>query len=327
MKDLLVSAGVPTAAFGTFDRIEPAVDFLRALGDGPYVVKTDGLAAGKGVLVTPSLIEAIEDVQAKLSGLAFGDAGRRVLIEEGLRGEELSVMALCDGRRAVPLAAAQDFKRIGDGDTGPNTGGMGAYSPVPWAGSDLVDVVMDTAVEPTLAALRKGGIDYRGVLYAGVMLTEDGPKVLEFNVRFGDPETQVVIPRWNGDVVEALAAAANGLLTSTPRFASTAAVAVILAAQGYPRAPKVGDVIEGLDEAVTMPDTHLFAAGVGRDSHGRLVTAGGRVLAVTGVGDGVAEAREVAYRAVELIDWPGVTYRRDIAERVVADAATRGTLP
>jgi phosphoribosylamine--glycine ligase len=325
MKDVLVAAGVPTASYGTFDRIEPAVDFLRTLGSGPYVVKTDGLAGGKGVLVTHSLTEAIEDVQAKLSGDAFGDAGRRVVIEEGLRGEELSVMALCDGRRAAPLAASQDFKRIGDGDTGPNTGGMGAYSPVPWASPDLVSKVMDTAIEPTLAALRGRGIDYRGVLYAGIMVTEDGPKVLEFNVRLGDPEAQVVLPLWQGDVAGDLAAAAGGRLTTSPQFASGAAVAVILATSGYPRSPKVGDVIGGLDEAATLDNVELYAAGVGRDSRGRLVTAGGRVLAVTGIGGGLSEARSRAYEGVDSIDWPGMTFRRDIAERVVVDAASGGT--
>jgi phosphoribosylamine--glycine ligase len=320
MKQVLVDAAVPTAAYGTFDRVEPAVDFLRSLSGRPYVVKTDGLAAGKGVLVTHSLTEAIEDVQRKLSGAAFGEAGRRVVIEEGLHGEELSVMALCDGQRAFPLAEAQDFKRIGEGDTGLNTGGMGAYSPVPWAGSDLIDTVMDLAVEPTLAALVRRGIDYRGVLYAGVMLTEDGPKVLEFNVRFGDPEAQVVLPRWQGDVAEDLAAAAAGSLRTAPRFAGGAAVTVILAAPGYPASPKVGDVIGGMDDAGGLDGVQLYAAGVGRDTQGRLVTAGGRVLGVTGTGEDLAQARSRAYGGVELIDWPGMTYRRDIAERVIADA-------
>lgn len=321
MKQLLVEARVPTAAYGTFDRVEPAVEFLGSLSGRPYVVKTDGLAAGKGVLVTHSLTEAIQDVQNKLSGAAFGEAGRRVVIEEGLRGEELSVMALCDGQRAFPLAAAQDFKRIGDGDTGLNTGGMGAYSPVPWAGSELIDTVMDLAVEPTLAALARRGIDYRGVLYAGVMLTEDGPKVLEFNVRFGDPEAQVVLPRWQGDVAEDLAAAADGSLRTAPRFAGDAAVTVILASSGYPASPKVGDVIDGVDEAVSLDGVRVYAAGVGRDTRRRLVTAGGRVLSVTGTGRDLGQARSRAYGGVELIDWPGMTYRRDIAERVMADAS------
>jgi phosphoribosylamine--glycine ligase len=324
MKEVLVSAAVPTAGFGAFDRIEPAVDFLRSLGPGPYVVKTDGLAAGKGVLVTRSLAEAIEDVEAKLSGTAFGDAGRRVVIEEALVGRELSVMALCDGRRAVPLAAAQDFKRIGEGDSGPNTGGMGAYSPVASAGADVVDRVMDEGIEPTLHALCKRGIDYRGVLYAGVMLTADGPKVLEFNVRFGDPETQVVLPRWEGDVGDALMAAATGMLSAPPRFVDRATVAVILATKGYPQSPQVGDVIEGLDDAGDIDGVELSAAGVSQDDQGRLVTSGGRVVAVTGIGQDVAEARARAYRGVEAIDWPGMTYRRDIAESVEAGGVPSG---
>ncbi|MDQ4133507.1 MAG: phosphoribosylamine--glycine ligase, partial [Actinomycetota bacterium] len=211
MKQVLDEAGVPTARHGTFTEVEPATAFLNQL-PGPYVVKTDGLAAGKGVLVTESRKEAVADVEAKLSGRAFGDAGRRVVIEEGLSGPELSVLCVCDGRRAVPLEPAQDFKRLGDGDTGPNTGGMGAYSPVPVAGPDLVEHVVDAAVEPTLAAMRKRDIDYRGVLYAGLMLTADGPKVLEYNVRFGDPEAQVVLPRFAGDLVAMLADAAAGRL-------------------------------------------------------------------------------------------------------------------
>jgi phosphoribosylamine--glycine ligase len=322
MKEVLVSAAVPTAGFGVFDSVGPAVDFLQSMGPGPYVVKTDGLAAGKGVLVTRSLPEAIADVEAKLSGDAFGDAGRRVVIEEALVGRELSVMALCDGRRAVPLAAAQDFKRIGEGDSGPNTGGMGAYSPVASVGADVVDRVMDVGIEPTLHALRERGIDYRGVLYAGVMLTADGPKVLEFNVRFGDPETQVVLPRWQGDVADELMAAASGAVGAPPRFVDQAAVAVILAAKGYPQSPQVGDVIEGLEDAANIAGVEISAAGVSRDGQGRLVTSGGRVVAVTGIGEDVARARARAYQAVEAIDWPGMTYRRDIAEGVSGDGVS-----
>jgi phosphoribosylamine---glycine ligase len=312
MKDVLRSAGVPTAAYGTFESLEPAVAYLRSL-DQPYVVKTDGLAAGKGVLVTSSLDEAIDDVRAKLAGTAFGDAGRRVVIEEGLVGSELSVMAVCDGRRAMALSAAQDFKRIGDGDSGPNTGGMGAYSPVAAAGPGLVDEVIERAVEPTLAALRARGIDYRGVLYAGVMVTADGPKVLEFNVRFGDPEAQVLFPRWQGDVAEVLGAAAAGDLDQAPSFASDAAVCVVMAAPGYPASPAVGDPIEGLDEAAMLEGVEVYAAGVGRDTKGRLVTAGGRVLGVTAVAPSLAAARARAYEAVSMIDWPGAQYRLDIA--------------
>ena len=194
MKELLASAGVPTAGHRAFTDPEPAIAYLRSLA-APFVVKTDGLAAGKGVLVTESIAEAEADVREKLSGESFGAAGERVVIEEGLTGPELSLLVVCDGTRAVPLAPAQDFKRLGDGDAGPNTGGMGAYSPVPGSGPEIVDLVMDRAVEPTLAALRAAGVDYRGVLYAGLMLTPDGPKVIEYNVRFGDPEAQVVLPR------------------------------------------------------------------------------------------------------------------------------------
>ena len=194
MKEVLAAAGVPTAAYGSFDDAGPAIDYLRSL-PGPWVVKTDGLAAGKGVLVTDDLAVAEADVQAKLSGRAFGEAGRTVVVEEHLAGVELSVMAVCDGTRAVALAPARDHKRLGDADSGPNTGGMGAYSPVPGAGDEVVGEVMRAAVVPTLEALAERGVDYRGVLYAGVMLTDAGPKILEFNVRFGDPETQVVLPR------------------------------------------------------------------------------------------------------------------------------------
>ncbi|MDQ1427068.1 MAG: phosphoribosylamine---glycine ligase [Acidimicrobiaceae bacterium] len=314
MKALLVDARVPTAAHGTFGEEGPAIAFLHTLAP-PFVIKTDGLAAGKGVLVTESLSDAIDDVRAKLSGASFGAAGRRVVIEEGLTGDELSVMAICDGTAAVPLAAAQDFKRLGDGDTGPNTGGMGSYSPVPGAGAVLIDAVMDTAVLPTLAALRRRGIDYRGVLYAGIMLTPDGPKVLEFNVRFGDPETQVLLPRWQGDVTATLAAAASGSLAAeAPRFSDQAAVCVVLAADGYPGAPRSGDVISGLEAAAAVPEVQVYAAAVARRGPD-LVTSGGRVFSVAALGDNVPEARDRAYAAAGGIEWRGRQYRQDIAAR------------
>jgi phosphoribosylamine--glycine ligase len=199
MKDLLTEAGVPTAAYGVFEQAGPAIEFLRSL-EGPWVVKTDGLAAGKGVLVTDDLAVAEADVSDKLSGVTFGAAGTTVVIEEYLSGPELSVIAICDGKRAVALAPAQDFKRVGDGDAGPNTGGMGAYSPVALGGPGVSEQVMNEAVLPTLRTLEARGIDYRGALYGGLVLTPSGPKVLEFNVRFGDPETQVIMPRWEDDV-------------------------------------------------------------------------------------------------------------------------------
>jgi len=322
MKDLVERAGVPTARYGAFSAPEPALDFLRTMRP-PYVVKTDGLAAGKGVLVTDSLIEAEDDVKAKLAGASFGDAGRTVVIEEGLTGPELSILAVCDGRRAVPLAPAQDFKRAHDGDRGPNTGGMGSYSPVPIAGDDLVGVVMDEFVEPTMAALQAEGIDYRGTLYVGLMLTPDGPKLLEYNVRFGDPEAQVVLPRLSSDLVELLVAAADGDLGGrTPTFVDDAAVCVVVATPGYPEAPRAGALVEGLDEIAGTDDTAVFCAGVARNDEGRLVTAGGRVLDVVGFGPTIDAARTRAYDALQQVGFAGMQYRNDIAANAAKEERT-----
>jgi phosphoribosylamine--glycine ligase len=312
MKALLSDARVPTARHGVFSEVRDATAFLRSLAP-PYVVKTDGLAAGKGVLVTDSLDDAVTDVAAKLSGVAFGAAGRRVVIEEGLVGAEVSLLCICDGRRAVPLAPAQDHKRLGDGDTGPNTGGMGAFSPVPGVGKDLIEEVVERAVEPTLAALHLRGVDYRGVLYAGLMLTADGFKVLEYNVRFGDPEAQVVLPRLDCDLAGMLAEAAAGRLVSEPRFVDDAAVTVVLASEGYPASPRTGDVIHGLDAAAARPGVSVYCAGVGPG----MTTAGGRVLSVTGMGPTLEEARQRAYDAVADVSWPGMQYRTDIAAPTV----------
>jgi phosphoribosylamine--glycine ligase len=315
MKDLLAEARVPTARYGVFDDERDAQAFLHEL-PGPWVVKTDGLAAGKGVLVTDSLAEAERDIAAKLSGSSFGDAGRRVVVEEGLSGPECSLLALCDGRRVSALAPARDFKRLADGDQGPNTGGMGAYSPVPDADHRLVDRVLDESVEPVVAALRRRGIDYRGVLYAGLILTADGPKVLEYNVRFGDPETQVVLARFDDDLTGLLAEAAAGRLRTEPRFSADAAVCVVLAAAGYPGSPRTGDVIEGLDAAAVVEGVTVFHAGTHLGDGGRVVTAGGRVLDVTATGSTVGEARARAYAGVERINWPGMQHRSDIAAGV-----------
>jgi phosphoribosylamine---glycine ligase len=311
MKELVQAAGVPTARYGSFTDEAEALAFLRSLR-GPWVVKTDGLAAGKGVLVTDSLAAAQDDVRAKLAGTSFGAAGRTVVIEEGMVGPELSLLAICDGKRAVPLAPAQDFKRIGDGDEGPNTGGMGAYSPVPVAGDDVVGDVMDRFVEPTLAELRKRDIDYRGVLYAGLMLTEEGPKLIEYNVRFGDPEAQVVLPRMSSDLVDLLGEAAGGRIYSDPYFVDDAAVTVVMASEGYPAKTRTGDVIEGIEAAEAL-GASVFCAGVDVDESDRLVTAGGRVLDVTGFGPDLAAARDQAYAAVAEIHWPGQYHRTDIA--------------
>jgi phosphoribosylamine--glycine ligase len=311
MKEVVAAAGVPTARHATFTERDAAVAFLESL-DAPWVIKTDGLAAGKGVLVTDSLDRARDAVDEYLSGEAFGDAGRTVVVEEGMVGPELSVLAICDGTRAVALAPAQDFKRVGDGDAGPNTGGMGAYSPVDLAGDEVVADVVDRFVQPTLDELRRRGIDYRGVLYAGLMFTPDGPRLIEFNVRFGDPETQVVLPRLDSDLGELLAQAAAGGLEQVPVFSRDAQVTVVLASEGYPASPRTGDVIVGLDDARAEPGVSVYCAGV-RERDGDLVTAGGRVLNVCGRGEDVAAAREAAYRGVARITWPGIHHRHDIA--------------
>jgi len=318
MKEVLVDAGVPTAGHGAFDDEVAALAYLDTMGD-LFVIKTDGLAAGKGVLVTTDRAEAVDAVRSYLSGDAFGDAGRTLVIEEGLSGPELSILAICDGSTAMALAPAQDFKRLGDGDAGPNTGGMGAYSPVPVATEAVVDSLMANAVEPTLAALRGRGIDYRGVLYCGLMFTPDGPRVLEYNVRFGDPETQVVLPRLTSDLGELLAGAAGGRLGPEPTFDDGAAVAVVCASEGYPASPRTGDRITGLDAASDMADVTVFAAGVGADPDGGLVTAGGRVLTVTGRGPTVDDARRRAYEAVAGISWPGMCHRTDVAATPTGD--------
>jgi len=310
MKQVVAEAGVPTARHGTFDDAAAGAAFLRSLAP-PYVVKTDGLAAGKGVLVTDTLAEAVDDVRQKLSGASFGDAGRRVVIEEGLKGPELSVLAVCDGTDAVLLPSAQDFKRAFDGDEGPNTGGMGAYSPVPGVDADELDI-RGRFIEPTLLALRTRDIDYRGVLYAGLMLTGEGPKLLEFNVRFGDPEAQVVLPRLDGDLTALLASAADGAVGAPLGVHPGAAVTVVLASE----AP-AGTPIDGVDAAAGVDDVTVFHARTALDGEGRLVTSGpGRVLAVTGQGPSVDAARQAAYRAVSLISWPGMQYRGDIAKGV-----------
>jgi phosphoribosylamine--glycine ligase len=318
MKGVLAEAGVPTARHASFtaDQEDEALAFLERL-PGFYVVKTDGLAAGKGVIVTESIADARDAVRADLSGHAFGDAGRTVVIEEGLTGPELSLLVVCNGTlEGVPLAPAQDFKRIGDGDTGPNTGGMGAYSPVPAAGAEVVDEVMERAVRPTLRALAARDIRYHGVLYAGLMLTADGVRVLEYNVRFGDPEAQVVLPRLASDFARLCQDAATGHDDMDARFGDDACVTVVLATEGYPSSPRKGDVIEGVDAAEQLSGVTVFHAGT-KAVDGRLITAGGRVFDVTAVAPTLAEARSRAYDAASRISWPGVQYRRDIAAAAV----------
>ena len=300
-KEVMSRAGVATAASASFDEPEPAREYLGRR-DGPFVVKADGLAAGKGVLVTESREEAVGWVDRCLHG-EFGAAGASVLIEDYLDGPELSVFAVCTDRGAVPLEPSRDYKRLGDGDTGPNTGGMGSYSPVGDLPSDLVEVTMGEVIEPTLAQMEEQGVPFRGFLYAGLVLTRDGPKVLEFNVRLGDPETQVVLPRLSTDLVDLLEGA-------RPEWSDLAAVNVVLAAEGYPESPATGQVIQGVG---SVPDDVLmFHAGT-RSEGKRLLVDGGRVLSVVGTGSSIAGARTRAYQAVEVVGWPGMQYRTDIA--------------
>ena len=311
MKQVLNEAGVATARYGSFTDEKQALNFLDGMGD-LFVVKTDGLAGGKGVLVTEDRVEATDAVKSYLAGDAFGDAGKTVIIEEGLTGPELSVLAICDGKQAFALSPAQDFKRIGEGDTGSNTGGMGAYSPVPIATQEIVDSIMEEAVSPTLVALKKRNIDYRGVLYCGLMFTPDGVKVLEYNVRFGDPETQVVLPRLTSSLSDLLFSAASGHLVNPPTFSTEASVTVVCAAENYPMSPKKGAVIEGIDEANELPGVKVYCAGIDHTDKG-FITSGGRVLSVTGRGKNLSHARERAYEGVNMICWEGMQYRSDIA--------------
>ena len=314
MKELVTAAGVPTARYGDFTDVEAALAFLRSL-PGPWVVKTDGLAAGKGVLVTDDLAAAEADVRDKLSGASFGAAGATVVVEEGMTGPEVSVFAVCDGSRALLLPPAQDFKRVADGDAGPNTGGMGAYSPLPWLPAGFLDDVRTRIVEPTLAELRRRGIDYRGVLYAGLMLTPEGPRLVEHNVRFGDPDSQPVLLRMTSDLGALLAEAAAGELRSEPSFEEGAAVLVVAAAEGYPTSPRTGDAIAGLTAASRVEGVDVLCAGVAEED-GSLVTAGGRVLNVVGRGPDVSTARVRAYEALGHLSWPGMHHRTDIAREV-----------
>jgi len=321
MKQMCARAGVPTAGYGAFSEVGPALEFLDRLASSgcSLVVKTDGLAAGKGVLVTSSRDEAAEDVRAKLSGRSFGAAGTTVVLEEGLVGEEVTILAVCDGRDFSVLPASQDHKRVGDGDTGANTGGMAAYSPVPHIAPAELDRAIEECVAPMLAALRADGIDYRGVLYAGLMLTSSGPRIIEYNVRLGDPEAEAVLPLLDGDVGTWLASAAAGALDGDAMVSSDTAVTVVMCAEGYgtPDGPRTGDEIRGLEAAGSLEGVTVFHAGTLRDSSGGFYTAGGRVLAVTARRPNLAAARERVYEAVSMISWAGAHYRRDIGARAL----------
>jgi phosphoribosylamine--glycine ligase len=282
----------------------------------PIVIKADGLAAGKGVVIATTRTEAEAAIDACLSG-AFGTAGSEVVIEEFLQGEEASFFALCDGFTALALASAQDHKRVGDGDTGPNTGGMGAYSPAPIMTREMTDRVMREIIMPTVKTMAARGTPFRGVLFAGLMITASGPKLIEYNVRFGDPETQVLMMRLKSDLLAALLATADGVLSNFDlRWSDGAALTVVMAANGYPGTPLKGTEIKGLDAAKLVPNVEIFLAGTRRDG-ARLLADGGRVLNVTGRGRTVSEARDAAYAAIEKIDWPDGFYRKDIGWRAL----------
>ncbi len=328
-KEVMAEAGAPTGAYSRHTSAGTALAELARRADYPVVIKADGLAAGKGVVVANDEAEARAAVESMLVTRSFGAAGDVVLIEEHLRGSEVSLLVLCDGETAVPLAPAQDYKRIFAGDEGPNTGGMGSYCPVPGFEERAVDVAMDRVVEPVLATLRKRGLRYRGVLYAGLIVTADGVRVLEFNCRFGDPETQAVLPRLRSDLLELCLAGAEGdLAGATPAWASEACVAVVMASAGYPASSHKGDVIEGLDAAAAMDGVTVYHAGTALNEHGEVVTAGGRVLAVSALGHGFAAARERAYEAVARVRFDGMQWRPDIGERaVLAEAGETSLFP
>jgi phosphoribosylamine--glycine ligase len=315
-KEVMASAGVPTAEWQEVTTVDAGMAAIG--GRYPTVIKFDGLAAGKGVVVAPDEATAREALTEMLEVRRFGDGP--VVVEEFLEGEELSLFAICDGERAVAMVPAQDYKRIFDGDQGPNTGGMGAYSPVP--GAPGVAGIVAAIHQPVVDLLRERGTPFHGVLYAGLMLTADGPQVIEFNVRFGDPETQVVLPRLNSDLLATLVAATRpgGLEANTMDFTDDWAVTVVLASSGYPASSRSGDVIDGLAEAAAGAE--ILHAGTARNPGGHIVTAGGRVLNVTALGTSPAAARDRAYAAADLIQFDGRQLRRDIAQRAVERVTT-----
>lgn len=311
-KTIMKRAGVPTAEWRAFTEVDEAIAYLETIG-GPYVVKADGLAYGKGVLVTEDLIAAQGWARLCIAG-EFGEAGATVVVERFLPGREVSVFAICDGTRAVALEPARDYKRHRDGGRGPNTGGMGCYSPVDDLPEDLVDRTIDEIFHPVLSEMSKDGIEYRGFLYAGLVLTDDGPKVLEFNCRLGDPETQVLLTRLNEDFLELLASATEGYLPDGPlKWHEEAVVDVVLTAAGYPDKPEVGRAISGVNEVNSLPNVKVFHANTRRTPEG-LVTAGGRVLNIVASGPTLADARKLAYDAASHIHFGGIHYRRDVAQ-------------
>lgn len=318
-KELMRQAAIPTADFRVFTNAAEALSYIEEREVQRVVVKADGLASGKGVVVCSTRDEAAQAIKRMLLMKEFGAAGERVIIEDRLEGQEVSILALVDGHTIIPLEVAQDHKAAHDGDTGPNTGGMGAYCPTPVVDSDLIDTVVEKILIPTVHELRKENRSFRGCLYAGLMLTNQGPKVLEYNVRFGDPETQAVLMRLKSDLAEVLYAAADGKLTDCEplEWDTRPSVTVVMAAEGYPGNYRKGDEIRGLTEAAQLPDAKVFHAGTTK-SEGRVVTDGGRVLGVTALGDTLSQAKLRAYQAVKCIRWAGAWCRKDISDKAQA---------
>ncbi|MDC0149239.1 phosphoribosylamine--glycine ligase, partial [Rhodospirillales bacterium] len=317
MKDLLAKYDIPTADYQRFDEPDAAKEYIR-IKNHPVVVKADGLAAGKGVILSHTLNEAYAAVDQIMIEEAFGNAGQEIVIEEFLIGEEASFFALCDGIRAIPMAGAQDHKQVHDGDHGPNTGGMGAYTPAPVLDDAMQKRIMDEVINPTVEAMAKEGKPYKGVLFAGLMIGEEGPKVIEFNCRFGDPECQPIMARLRSDALEMLLASAQGNLDKLKlKWDPRAAMTVVLAAEGYPGRYAKGTPINGVEDADAIKDVMVFHAGTALDDDGQLVSNGGRVLGVTALGDTVEDAQKLAYKAVDTIDWPKGFCRRDIGWRAI----------
>jgi phosphoribosylamine--glycine ligase len=313
-KEIMSEAGVPTAAYDAFDDLQAAVSYACEI-DHPVVIKADGLAGGKGVVISNDVETSVETLESYMGDEEFGKASQRVVIEEFLEGTELSFMVVTDGEAIVGLSTSQDHKRVGEGDTGPNTGGMGAVTPSHLASDELERQVVEEVIEPTLQTLRERGIPYNGFLYAGLMLTDQGPKVLEFNCRMGDPETQPLLFAMEADLGDVLLRAATGELTGDESLESSAhAFCVVLASKGYPGPRDTGHIIEGLDEAETVAETKVFHAGTTRDDQGLFRNAGGRVLGVTSRASSREEAQKRVYEAVSKISWEGMHYRRDIGK-------------
>lgn len=315
-KDIMKKAGVPTAAYSTFTRMEEAEAYIDQFEDCSIVVKADGLAAGKGVHVCSTRKEAREAASGMLQNDAYGTAGKNIVIEECLEGQEVSILAIVDGDTIIPLETSQDHKRAHNGDLGPNTGGMGAYSPATLVTEEIMDQIIRDILVPTIHTMKVEGYPFSGVLYAGLMLTQQGPKVLEYNVRFGDPEAQPVLMRLKSDLAQILSLAASGRLSELTglEWDERPAVCVVMASEGYPDEYKTGRPIEGLDDAAEFKNAQVFHAGTTAKDM-KVLNSGGRVLSVTGVGDSIADAKETAYKAVSKITWEGGWYRTDISDK------------